>query len=327
MAKKEKEIKSNEELENKDLKIKNFKEEIDRYIKQRVDEETKKGINIKDYKEQIDKYTKERVEIESSSQTVKTLRKQLSSKKCASGIKSFIILCLLACIGYGIYYLYKDGYFDENKDKECNCPVNNCKSITTDPKDDKDPGKDKKEVKLDDQIKEYGYLLDNIKFDANSNYTRDFYNGNFTKELKEYLAYKLIDEENIVSDDDSSYFELDVLSEEYNNLFSEKLDPITFKYNNAVYNYLSSKEIFISNTKPNDVKEITREIIAVDVIDDKVVITTVEGYINLNGKLYNILSNKEVSGYKKNDSLSKHQNKLNKIKYVFDNEYLVDIEK
>lgn len=316
-----------ESLKDKDFRIKNFKEEIDKYIKQRVDEETKKGINIKDYKDQIDKYAKERVEVETSSQTVKTLKKQLSSKKCASGIKSFIILCLLACIGYGIYYLYKDGYFDEKKDnKKCNCPVNNCKSVEPDnKKEEKDPKKEQP-VK-EDLTKKYSYLLDNINFDLNSNYTRDYYNGNLTNEIKEYLAFKLIDKDSIMSDDDSSYFELSDLETPYNTLFNEKLKPTSFKYNNALYSYLESKEMFVSSSKPNPDKNISKEILEVEVTeDDEIVITTVEGYLD-NGKLYNILTNKKISSYKNDTSLSKYKNKLNVIKYTFVDEHLVSISK
>lgn len=324
MAKKQELETKEETLKDKDIKIKNFKEDIDKYIKQRVDEETKKGINIKDYKEQIDKYARERVEVETSSQTVKTLKKQLSSKKCASAVKSFIILCLLACIGYGIYYLYKDGYFDENKETKCDCKETKC-DIDNDIKDP-DKKEDKKET-LDSKISKYGYLIENIKFDANSNYTRDYYNGNLTNVLKEYLAYKLIDEENISSDEDSSFIELRDLEKAYAKLFKEDLEPVTFKYNNATYNYLSSKEIFISSNTINESKNIVKEITAIDTDEDTIIITCVEGYVSDSGKLYNILSNKEVSGYKDGDKLSKYQNKLNTIKYVFDGKYLTDIRK
>ena len=316
-----------ESLKDKDFRIKNFKDEIDKYIKTRVDEETKKGINIKEYKDQIDKYAKERVEVETSSQTVKNLKKQLSSKKCASGIKSFIILCLLACIGYGIYYLYNDGYFDEKKNgKECNCPVNNCKPVDPDnKKEEKDPKKE--EPVKEDLTKKYSYLLDNITFDLNSNYTRDYYNGNFTNEIKEYLAYKLLDKDNVMSDDDSSYFELSDLETTYNTLFNEKLNPTSFKYNNALYSYLESKEMFVSSSKPNPDKIITKEILTVEVNeDDDVIITTVEGYLD-NGKLYNVLTNKKVSSYKTGTSLSKYKNKLNVVKYTFNDEHLISISK
>lgn len=325
-----KETNKEENLKEKDFRIKNFKEDIDKYIKQRVDEETKKGINIKDYKDQIDKYAKERVEVETSSQTVKTLKKQLSSKKCASGIKSFIILCLLACIGYGIYYLYNDGYFDEKKNgkTECNCAETNC-NVKDDDKTKTDDKKDdvKKEEDSFEKLKEkYSYLLDNIMFDLNSNYTRDYYNGNLTNELKEYLAYKLIDKDNIMTDEDSSYFELSDLETAYTTLFNEKLTPSSFKYNNSLYSYLESKEMFVSSIKSNEEKLITKEIIDVLVEGKNITITTVEGYLD-NGKLYNILTNKKVSSYKNGDSLAKYKNKLNTIKYVFNDEHLVSIEK
>lgn len=324
-----KETNKEENLKEKDFRIKNFKEDIDKYIKQRVDEETKKGINIKDYKEQIDKYAKERVEVETSSQTVKNLKKQLSSKKCASAVKSFIILCLLACIGYGIYYLYKDGYFDEDKKStKCNCTETKCDvkdddpSKTTDKKDE-----DKKEEDSFEKLSEkYSYLIDSITFDLNSNYTRDYYSGNLTNELKEYLAYKLIDKDNIISDDDSSYFELSDLETAYNVLFNEKLEPSSFKYNNALYSYIESKEMFISNSKANIDKNITKEITDIKVDGKNITITTVEGYLD-NGKLYNVLTNKKVSSYKQGDKLSKYKNKLNTIKYTFTDEHLISIEK
>ena len=334
MAKKDKneikEIKETKEetLKDKDFRLKNFKEEIDKYIKEKVNEQTKNGINIKEYKDQIDKYAKERVEAETSSQTVKTLKKQLSSKKCASGIKSFIILCLLACMGYGIYYLYKDGYFDEKKNgTKCNCTETKCdvkepdNTKTDDNKDDT-----KKEDSLAKNKEKYSYLLDNINFDLNSNYTRDYYNGNLTNELKEYLAYKLIDKEDIITDEDSSYFDLSDLETAYNVLFNEKLEPSSFKYNNALYSYIESKEMFIANSKANEDKEITREITDISVSGKEVTITTVEGYLNGN-KLYNILTNKKVSSYKSGDSISKYKSKLNVVKYVFSDEHLISIEK
>lgn len=330
MSKKEiKEI-TTEEVSDKNLKIKNFKEEIDKYIKEKVNEETKKSMNIKECKEEIDKYAKERVEVESSSQTVKSLKKELSSKKVSSGIKSFIILCLLACIGYGIYYLYDDGYFDEKKNdtKECNCKSSNTNNVVDPGKNGNDPKTIKTpEEELEDLKKEYSYLLDGIVFDLNSNYTRDYYNGNLTNELKEYLAYKLVDKENVISGDDSMYFELSDLETAYNVLFNEKLEPTSFKYNNALYSYIESKEMFISNSKPNEDKEITKEIADIKVEDKNIIITTVEGYLTDAGKLYNILTNKKISSYKANDSLNKYKNKLNVVKYTFNDEHLVSIEK
>ena len=202
MVKKDKNIETEnnkEEIKDKDLKVKNFKQDIDKYIKERLESESKKTINIKDYKSEIDKYIKERVEIESASQSVKLLKKQLKGKKISSFIKSFIILCLLGCIGYGIYYLYEDGYFDDEKEAKCSCKTNTGK--TDDSGKETDKKETKKEESLDSKISKYGYLIDNIKFDANSNYTRDFYNGNLTNVLKEYLAYKLIDTDNITTDE------------------------------------------------------------------------------------------------------------------------------
>lgn len=316
---------------NKDFEesfnIKDYKGEIDKYVKEKVTEEAKKAINIKEYKDQIDKYTKERVEVESASQSVKLLKKQLHNKKISSGIKSFIILCLLGCIGYGIYYLYQDGYFDENKGIKC--PINNCQNGRTVIDEPSKTDKSKsKEVSLDELKVKYAYLLDTVIFDANSNYTRDYYQGNLTNEIKLYLSYKLLSEDEVIISDDSSYFDSISLELSYKKLFGDKINLTSFKYNNAAYVYLPGKEIYMTNNKPNDVKNISREIIDITVDDDKnIIITCVEGYISDSGKLYNILTNKEISGYKPSDSLSKYKDKLNIITYVFNDNYLVNLYK
>ncbi len=321
MAKK---IKDTEESFN----IKDYRSEIDKYVKEKVAEEAKKVVNLKDYKDQIDKYTKERVEIESASQSVKLLKKQLHNKKISSGIKSFIILCLLACMGYGIYYLYQDGYFDENKGVKC--PVNNCdvsKIIMDDPSSKTDKGKSK-EVSLDELKVKYSYLLDSVIFDANSNYTRDYYQGNLTNEIKLYLSYKLLGSDEIITSDDSSYFDSMSLESSYKKLFSDKINLTSFKYNNASYIYIPGKEIYMTNNKPNEVKNITREITDITLDDENnIIITCVEGYINESGKLYNILTNKEIPGYKQSYSLSKYKDKLNTITYVFNDNYLINLYK
>jgi hypothetical protein len=327
---KDKEITNEETLNEKDLKLKYFKDDINKYVKERVDAESKSKFNINDYKKEIDSYIKERVEVESASQSVKLLKKQLKSKKISSAIKSFIILALLACIGSGIYYLYNDGYFDDNKNNEAECNCKSAKNQDIDNKNNEDKEPDtKKEISLDELVKEYGYLLDNVTFDANSNYTSDYYNGNLTDEIKEYLAYKLINKDEIISEEDSSYIDSSSLKNAYSKLFDDEIVFKNFKYNNASYIYLEPKNMFIANTKPNEEKIITREIIAVEVDEDKdeVTITCVEGYVSDKNKLYNIVNNKEVSGFKTSDALSKYKNKLNVIKYVFNNDYLVDIEK
>ena len=326
MVKKKEIEKAEKEVEVKDLRVKNFKEDIYKYIKEKLETESKKTINIKDYKAEIDKYVKERVEIESASQSVKLLKKQLHSKKVASAVKSFIILCLLACIGYGVYYLYDDGYFDENKNNKCQVTTTKTDKTVTD--DNKTDTPKKVEVSLDELKVKYAYLLDTVIFDANSNYTRDYYSGNLTNEIKLYLSYKLLNEDDIISSDDSSYFDAAILESSYKKIFGDNIDLTSFKFNNASYIYLPGKEIYITNNKANEVKNVSREITDITLDeDDNVIITCIEGYVSQQNKLYNILNNKEVKGYKQGDSLVKYKDKLNTIKYVFNDNYLVSLYK
>ena len=85
--------------------------------------------------------------------------------------------------------------------------------------------------------------------------------------------------------------------------------------------------MFISNSKPNTDRIISREIIDIKESKDSVTITCVEGFIDGKNKLYNILTNKEVKGYKSTDTLTKYQSKLNVISYTFEDDYLVNITK
>ena len=261
----------------------------------------KKDINIDDYKEQIDKYIKERVEREVASESLKIYKKQLRSKTIISLVKTIIIIILILIIGYGMFYLYKDGYFD-NKDIIINndVPVINV---------------DDEKSSIDDLKKEYSFLLDNVIMYDNSNYLKDFYNGNLTNELKEYLAFNLIIKDDINKDNDTIYFKDDVLKESYNKLFDKDIEYVSFNASKVDYKYIKLMNAFVGDGKEEVGNKITRDIVDIKVDNDNVVITTIEGLIKDN-KLYNILSLNEVKGYNKGD-IFKYESSLNKVIYTF----------
>ena len=165
--------------------------------------ENKESFNINDYKDQIDKYIKERVEKESASTAVKYYKKKVRNKNIAIFVE-FIIIVLLLCGGAaGTYYFYHEGclgtfHYEKNNDK----PVSN-----NDTKENKEESK----VKLDELINKYSYLLEDINMDTKSEYLTEYYSGNLTNELKEYLAFQLINKNNIISDETSSYFDAELL--------------------------------------------------------------------------------------------------------------------
>ena len=283
--------------------------------------EKEKEFNINDYKDQIDKYIKERVEKEASGNAVKYYKKKVRNKNIAIFIEFIIIVALLCAGAAGLYFFYNEGCLGtiryerkDNSSQNNNSNENN----NTENKDD-----DKK--KLDDLINKYSYLLDNVNIDTKSDYLTEYYSGNLTNELKEYLSYQLINKNNIISDSNSSYFDAELLINSYKNLFGNSIELSDFKYNGASYKYLKNKEMFISTSLSTEGNKIIKEITNVEESDNKVIITTTEGYIK-DDKLYNVLSNKEITDYKKDDKISKYTKKLNTVKYTFSNEYLESIK-
>ena len=279
------------------------------------------NFNINDYKDQIDKYIKERVEKESSSEAVKFYKKRLRNKNIIILIEFLLILICISSIVVSVVYLYHDGYFNkyELKVKNNEKPVNN--DINNNSNDEKKDTKDK----LDGLINKYSYLLDDILLDTKCDYLSEFYSGNLTNELKEYLSFQLINKNNITSDDTSSYFEADLLNNAYKELFGSNLEYSNFKFDGASYKYLKLKDMFISTSLSTEGNKIIKEIINIEEKDNKVVITTTEAYIKDN-KLYNVLSNKEIVEYKKDEKISKYSKRLNIVKYTFNNNYLESIK-
>ena len=284
-----------------------------------------KEFNINDYKEDIDKYVKERVEKESSSTLIKFYKKKLRNKSIMIFIEFVLILILLGGGVVGFYYLYNDGYFNKygsiikKSEKPVNNePINNNNNNNTNNKQDEND-------KLESLVRKYSYLLDNVIIDTKTDYLTEFFSGNLTNELKEYLAFQLINKTYITSDGSSSYFDAEILKRAYKELFGENIEFTNFKVNGAHYKYLKNKDLFISTTLSTNGNKIEREITNIEEKGNLVTITTTEGYIK-NNKLYNILSNKEIKDYKKNDKLSKYTKKLNVVKYTFNKDILVGIK-
>lgn len=273
-------------------------------------------FNINDYKDQIDKYIKERVEKEAASNSVKLYKKRLRNKSVVIFIELVIIIALVCSGLFSVYYLYKDGYF-QNKFNIIN------KSSEEKPISNNEENKEENKPSLDELINKYSYLLDNYSLNTKCDYLQDFYAGKLTTELKEYFAYQLIDSKYINIEDNTSYFDSDYLEKAYKLLFTGNLDFKSFKYNSASYKYI--KEMFVSTSLPINSEKILKEIINIEEKDDNIIITTTEGYIKDN-KLYNIISNKEIYEYKKDEKISKYSKKLNIVKYTFNNNVLVDIK-
>ncbi len=278
-------------------------------------EEKKEEFDLTKIKEEIKDYVDLQVKKGIRDELDKTYNKIIRQKKRKIFFKNLLILILLCIIGFLIYLLNENRYFE-------NYLTHNENTINNETNVNKDVNKEKS---LNELKKEYAYLLDNIYINESSVYLKDYYNGNLTSELKNYLSFNLVDLNKLSIDNDSLVIDCDTLNVSYAKLFNDNIENITFNYNGSKINYFKALKIYLTNKDiKKDNSNIKREIISIKVDNNLIKISTVEGLIKDN-KLFNILTNEEIKKYH-NDSLTNYQDKLNKITYTFKNEKLESIK-
>ncbi|MBR2708557.1 MAG: hypothetical protein IKE90_03910 [Bacilli bacterium] len=278
-----------------------------------VDLESKEiDIDLSEIKNDLTDYMKSKIDTEVEKAVDKSTKKLIRYKNSIILKKNITIIILIIICAFLSYNLYKISNININVSttKKSTQKLEQKKTVKTEEKEET------KEKELENKKKEYKHLIDDIYINDDSTYIKDFYEGNLTDEIKLYLAMNNINEDKVVSEDDSIYIEEDDIKESYDNFFNTDFTPKSFEYNNLKFHYLSSKSMFISNGKFEKVKNnILKEII--DINEDKeLIITTVEGILK-DDKLYNIVNQKEIKNYK-NDSLEKYKDDLTIIHYYFE---------
>ncbi len=304
--------KSSEQKDNKELK-----EELVEYIDSKIDEKIDLSKINKDVKEYVDLLVKKDL----TNEVEKANKRLLREKNRKIFFKNLIIIILIVVIGFLVYLLYKAHYFDKyfvNEDTP---------QVIVDKKEE--------EVEKDTQTNhvptfeelesEYGDLIKDIYINENSKYIKDYYSGVLSNEIKNYIALNKLSFDKLSVEEDYNVIDSSDIEIEYKKLFNDKFNKATFDYNGNKLRYVTKLDSYMTDSILTKTKSnIKREIIDIEVEDDIVTITTVEGLVK-DGKLYNILTNEVVKNYKK-DSLSKYEDELNKISYVFDNKKLDRLE-
>ena len=285
-----------------------------------------KEVNLDKIKKEIYAYTDETVRKYYLQEIEKVNKIIIREKNKKILFRNFIITLLLLIIVFLLYLLNSTNYFTrlinpEYKEEEV---VNLVESKTNEDKSDSKP-EEKKEPTLSELKETYSYLLKNITINEESSYIKDYYNGNLTSELKNYLALSLVDLKKIDDMDDYNMFSDAILKAAYEELFSDNYKSISFNYNGNQVRYINKLNSYITTDiiKKNETN-IKREITNIKITDNKVAISTVEGLIK-DDKLYNIKDNKEITEYKKDDILN-YREKLNKLTYTFENNKLISIK-
>ena len=273
--------------------------------------EKSENVDLSQIKEELTKYVDEKISSEFIKEIDKTNKKLVKEKSKKVFARDILIVLLLCLSGFLSYELYKTGYFNKFMIK-----VDSGKSEKEENINNKTEEPKKEEISLEDLIKKYGSYLNNIVISENSDYLNDFYEGNLTTELKNYIAFNLINLEDLEKEEDYNIIPDELVAENYKNIFEDKYVNKSFKYNGETIKYISSLKSYITD-KILDSEEtnIKREIIHIETKDNKVVITTVEGIVK-NKKLYNVISKEEVKEYD-NKKLSNYVDSLNKVSYIF----------
>lgn len=280
------------------------------------------NIDYKNLKEELTYYINQEIKKGFVNEIDKSNRRLIKEKNRKILARDVIIILLLLFSGYLMYILYHNNYFDKFFNKN-----NDNKTVVTDNKNTEQ--KEEKKPTLEELVASYGYLLDKINFYSDSNYTKEYYEGNLTPELENYLALNTIPFDSLTVEDDYNIIEEDKLKKSYESIFSNehKYTTKNFKYNGNSIRYIAKLESYLTTELLNKSENIIkREIIAVEQEKDIIKITTVEATVKDN-KVYNILTNEVVGDYKEN-KLKEYESKINKITYTFNKEKkLVSITK
>ena len=263
-------------------------------------------INVEELKKELTDYIDIKIK-DGFDEKLENANKKLIREKNKKIIgRNLIILLLIATVVFLVTLLYKSNYF-YNSDKDNVSIENNEKDyIKSEILEDNEPTLD--ELKL-----KYESLLDNYIISDSSLYIKDYYTGNLTEELKNYLALGSLDISMFHTEDNYNIINSNVINNAYTKLFNTDYTNTSFKYNNNSIRYISMIDSYISDTTINkEQTNIKREIVNI-VEKDNIVITTVEGIVK-DSKVYNILTNEEIGEY---TDLKVYESKLKKMVYTF----------
>ena len=271
--------------------------------------------NLNSIKEELKDYIILEIKKEYNEEIERISRRLIKEKNKSLIFKNIFIVFLIGIIGFMLYLMYSDGYFNrlfkENDSTVVN-PVEN----------NEEKKEDTKKMSLQELKNEYSYLLDNIYISEESEYLDNYYGGVLSNELKNYLALNLVDFTSLNKEDDYNIINADTLRIKYNKIFNDSYKSESFDYNGNKIRYINKIDSYISTSllekKDTNIK---RDIIDIKLLDDKVIIETEESLVKDN-VIYNILTGEKIEINDLND----YQNRLTHMAYTFVNEDLTALE-
>ena len=278
-------------------------------------------------------YVDERINHVFVEELEKTNKKLIREKSRRIFWKNVIIILLLLVVGFLVYLLYSNNYFDKyfNKDtnwedKENQDKKDNKEENKEEKEEDKEENKEEKVPTLDELKEKYAYLLNNYYVTDSSVYLNEFYNGKLTNDLMKYMTLNSFNFATFEKEEDYNIIKESTFKMMFEKLFDSEYTSATFNYDDNKVRYVKQIEAYMTESLlVRENSNIKREIKDIKVDGEKIIITTVEGVVK-DKELYNVLSNDLIGEYQ-DGSIIKYADKLNQVIYVFENEKLVDLSK
>ena len=287
------------------------------------------NYEVKTIKNDLEKYIDERVNKVFIDELDKSNRRLIREKNRKIFVKNIVILILFLIIGFLLYLLYTNKYFDKYLSKDSNISE---KEEKKENKNEENKDSDiKKETKLKEPTLEelkdkYASLLNNYSINEKCLYLKDFYDADLTRDLKNYLVFNSIDFTTLEKEEDYEIITDINFEKAYKKLFYDDYVSGSFDYNGNKIRYVNlMKSYMITNSLIKEDSNIRREIVDIKVSNNDISITTIEGIVKDN-KLYNVVTNDYINEYK-NDSLLKYKELLNQVVYNFKDNALISLEK
>ena len=279
------------------------------------------SLNLDSLKDELKDYITLEIRREYNEEIEKANRRLIKEKNKSLLWKNIFIVLLILVIGFLVYVMYKDGFFNRifSEDEK----IVDVISEKEEEKKEQEKKQEPKKTTFDELKKQYEHLLDNIYINEESDYINNYYHGILSNELKNYLALNLIDFSSLNKEDDYNMFDADTLRIKYNKIFDDTYKSGSFEYDGNEIRYINKIDSYITTSLLEKKKtNIAREIVNITVEEEKVLIETVEGWVK-DSSIYNILTNEKMPEEKQLNELG---DKLTHLIYTFENGNLTNIQ-
>lgn len=336
-------------------------QEIDKKLKQKQDEINKEldrkqeefNIKIEQSKIEIIKSLNNDIDDQIKTSISKKLREEekkiIGNKNRKIITRDFIIILLLALIGFLTYCLYDLDFYNiktivENKEKIDNAIAsNNLGQDNNVVKDDETQKEEKKDEKQEEvktskyYIENYKYLLDKIQITGDNElyfYKNTFSKNEIPNSIKLQIAYKNLDSDKKKTENGTISFKAEDLLKTCKELFGEDAT-----INNEIFEYNNNKFLFFNDTYLGFLgkdEQITSNVIYVienAYEKDNELIFEIVAAKKQENKLVNIITEQPVVEEYNGEDILTYRNSLSQYKFIYskvkDNYYFerVEVEK